>query len=962
MIKAALKILCLITVLTAPALRAQTGDAAAMATDEAVRRQALLIKLKQEFADAQSAQARNDLIEAARLYQECFQYAQVVGPPADYLRGDIISGRNTVLLALAHDDQAHHEYDRAEARFKLVLATDPQNEAVIRAEKENKAILEAQAGMQPDGPTLDMRPTLHSNEVQAATFVQDGKFLYEAGKYDEAEVKLKQALALEPNNLPAYQYLRLVTEKRDAGANRQGAIDSARAMLQVDKSWDVSQRTQQLTPRPNSFNRTNLVYTGKGRQTIISKLDRIHVEKVNYPDLTLQVVLNDLAKTSLARDPDGKGINFFFDRTAPPVSFAATSPVGPDGALLTAAPPQQQDQGSFDVSQVHVRLSLNDVRLADVLDAITKSADPEHPIKYSVLDYAVVFSLRGNEPVPLEIRTFHVDPNTFIQGLEGVVGIPFGGNNSGGGSGGIGGSGGSSGGGGGGFGGGGSSGGSSGGIGGSSGGQNGSGNSSGSATVAQVSVTGGGGYAIGSGVTTGGGGGGGIGGGGGGGIGSGGGGGIGGGGGGAGGRGGGGGQNGGGNNGGGIHFLTENDSTAVIASAVRSYFISAGVDLSTNQGKVVIFNDRKGTLTVRATAQDLDLIEAAIQTLNTSPPEINIKAKFVEITQNDSRALGFNWNLGNFRIGANGAVVASGGTQPTLQGANGNTFPGVTNALTGVSTLINNATSDGSITQGLRNTFVGGSSTSTAIPAIATITGILTDPQFRATINALQQRDGTDVLTAPEVTTESGRQAQMQAVDIQQIVTSSGLGFGNSGATTSGSGTVVAGASTPAFSPGTTTLSFGPTLDVIAYVSADEFSVQMTLIPSVTDFIGYDNPGSFVPTASVPSGGTITSVLPLPHFRLRQVVTSVTVWDAQTVVIGGLMSDTIANTKDSVPIIGDLPLVGRLFRSEASQKAKKNLMIFVTPTIINPDGTRYHSDDEMPFAQNGTITQRASNP
>jgi general secretion pathway protein D len=401
----------------------------------------------------------------------------------------------------------------------------------------------------------------------------------------------------------------------------------------------------------------------------------------------------------------------------------------------------------------------------------------------------------------------------------------------------------------------------------------------------------------------------------------------------------------------------------VIAAAVRSYFTSAGVDLSTNSGKVVIFNDRKGTLTIRATAEDLDLIEAAIQTLNTSPPEINIKAKFVEITQNDNAALGFNWNLGNFNIGRGGAVVASGGTQPSLIssviGGVTNYFPGVDNTFANTLTLP--ATTDTSLTQGLRNSFVGGAN-SANIPAIATVTGILTDPQFRATINALQQRDGTDVLTAPEVTTESGRQAQMQAVDIQQIVTSSGLTFGNTGGTATGTGTVVAGASTPAFSPGTTTLSFGPTLDVIAYVSADEFSVQMTLIPSVTDFIGYDNPGNFVPQASVPSGGTVTSVLPLPHFRLRQVVTSVTVWDAQTVVIGGLMTDSIANTKDEVPLLGDLPLVGRLFRSEASEKSKKNLMIFVTPTIINPDGTRYHSDDEMPFAQNGSITQRTANP
>ena len=199
-----------------------------------------------------------------------------------------------------------------------------------------------------------LQPTIRSNEVQVATLVQDGKFLFEAGKYDEAEVKLKQALTMDPGNLPAYQYLRLVTEKRDAGANRQSASDSAKAMLQVDKSWDVSERTQQLTPRPNSFNRTNLVYTGRGRQTIISKLDRIRVEKVNYPDLTLQVVLNDLAKTSLARDPDGRGINFFFDRTTPPVTFLANPQVDQTGALLPTAPPP--DQGSFDVSQVHIRL------------------------------------------------------------------------------------------------------------------------------------------------------------------------------------------------------------------------------------------------------------------------------------------------------------------------------------------------------------------------------------------------------------------------------------------------------------------------------------------------------------------------------------------------------------------------------------------------------------------------------
>jgi general secretion pathway protein D len=93
----------------------------------------------------------------------------------------------------------------------------------------------------------------------------------------------------------------------------------------------------------------------------------------------------------------------------------------------------------------------------------------------------------------------------------------------------------------------------------------------------------------------------------------------------------------------------------------------------------------------------------------------------------------------------------------------------------------------------------------------------------------------------------------------------------------------------------------------------------------------------------------------LPHFRMRQVTTSVTVWDSQTVVLGGLMTDSVTKEKDKVPFLGDMPFLGRLFQSESSAKTKVNLMIFVTPTIINPDGTRYHSDDEMPFLQNQSL-------
>lgn len=415
---------------------------------------------------------------------------------------------------------------------------------------------------------------------------------------------------------------------------------------------------------------------------------------------------------------------------------------------------------------------------------------------------------------------------------------------------------------------------------------------------------------------------------------------------------------------------------------VRQFFSAAGVDFPTNNlqagqnnlgvnqpgaGKAIFFNDRAGMLFVRATSQDLDTIAAALEALNTAPPEVNIKAKFIEVSLNDNKALGFNWILGNTTIG--GTTVASGGTQPSFNGvpttANplgffpGTAFPGSANGvIPGANTLVAPAPSDGVLSSGVRQLY--GQQLANTIPTVGTITGILTNPQFQVAINALEQRDGVDELTAPEITTESGRQAQIQAVDLITIVTGTSVGgsgsAGFSGTQTGVNAPIVQQAITA--QPTTQILPFGPTLDVIPYVSADEFSVQMTLAPTITEFLRYDNPGLFIPTVAISGATPITAQLPLPHLRLREVVTSVTVWDSQTVVIGGLISDTVTKLQDKVPILGDLPLVGRLFQSQSSSKTKSNLLIFVTPTIINPDGSRFHSDDELPFAQNSFPPQK----
>jgi general secretion pathway protein D len=145
----------------------------------------------------------------------------------------------------------------------------------------------------------------------------------------------------------------------------------------------------------------------------------------------------------------------------------------------------------------------------------------------------------------------------------------------------------------------------------------------------------------------------------------------------------------------------------------------------------------------------------------------------------------------------------------------------------------------------------------------------------------------------------------------------------------------------------------GPVLDVVPYVLSDGYTINLTLIPSMTEFGGYDTQN--IPTPTVANVVLVPNLL--PKFTVRQVITTVNIWDHQTIVLGGLISSTVQSTKDKVPMLGDLPLVGRLFQSQAKSSVHNNLMIFVTATIVDPAGNRVHSDDELPFAQS-TIPQQ----
>ena len=138
-----------------------------------------------------------------------------------------------------------------------------------------------------------------------------------------------------------------------------------------------------------------------------------------------------------------------------------------------------------------------------------------------------------------------------------------------------------------------------------------------------------------------------------------------------------------------------------------------------------------------------------------------------------------------------------------------------------------------------------------------------------------------------------------------------------------------------ALTPTTQQFEIGPTLDVVPYVLSDGYTINLTLIPEMLEFDQYDTPPT-VPGVNVANVVLVPTVL--PHFTVREVVTTVNIWDDQTVVLGGLISSSVETENDKVPFLGDLPLFGRLFQSQSKSSVKKNLMVFVTATIVDPGG------------------------
>ena len=132
----------------------------------------------------------------------------------------------------------------------------------------------------------------------------------------------------------------------------------------------------------------------------------------------------------------------------------------------------------------------------------------------------------------------------------------------------------------------------------------------------------------------------------------------------------------------------------------------------------------------------------------------------------------------------------------------------------------------------------------------------------------------------------------------------------------------------------------GVRLDVQPSISTNGRTITLPMKPSVREHVGWID-YSYPVTVSVEENvsETFTNIIRMPIFEERVVSTLVSCDDGETIILGGVVHDNSNSVDDQYPILGDIPLIGRLFQSKSKVSEKKNLLIFMTCRLINPDGT-----------------------
>jgi type IV pilus assembly protein PilQ len=305
----------------------------------------------------------------------------------------------------------------------------------------------------------------------------------------------------------------------------------------------------------------------------------------------------------------------------------------------------------------------------------------------------------------------------------------------------------------------------------------------------------------------------------------------------------------------------------------------------------------RNLVVAKGTPEQLDVMEKIIREFDQPIQQILIEARFVTISKPAFMQLGVLW-----QTGAQGAAARTPTDYTGLISSQNTPFLGI-----GIGAVFTNI-----------------------------FTNILGANDLTATITALEQSGESQTLSAPRLTVLNNRPATISdgrvqyyyeeyqvKSTVQQYYTSSSF--------------------VPSGKP--TKITAGAELSVLASISGDGKSILLALNPKVnTDvqLVHYATLSDYDATGKVQS----TFDINLPTYRTQELATRVTVKSGETVVMGGVLERSKSTFVESVPVLGDLPILGPLFRRRTEVDTPRYLLVFVTATIVKDSGEFLVYEDE----------------
>lgn len=340
-----------------------------------------------------------------------------------------------------------------------------------------------------------------------------------------------------------------------------------------------------------------------------------------------------------------------------------------------------------------------------------------------------------------------------------------------------------------------------------------------------------------------------------------------------------------------VETRSESDFWAGLTKALETL-------IGNEDGRRVVVNPQAGLVLVRALPSELDTVAHFINlTEETVNRQVMLEAKIIEVELNDGFQSGINWaalgNVDNTQLMATqigGGTLLNGNNTSNLNGLTGNLDPG-----TAYSAI--------------------GSAATSAFGGIFSLS--IKGGDFAAFVEMLRSQGDVQVLSSPRVSTVNDQKALIKVGGDEFFVTGVSNNQIVSGGTTTVSPEVEL---TPFFS--------GIALDVTPHID-ERNNIILHIHPTVSAVDQRDKNFTV-------SGENFT--LPLAFSNIQESDNVVRAQTGQVIIIGGLMKEATTENNASVPLLGDIPLLGNLFRHKKLTRIKKELVILLKPSVINSNG------------------------